>query len=271
MRARRSTTSPWRARHGSSPRRAGLADVFLPTAAPRPTKAPSSWPGSGARSTRRRLRDHHDRTRLPRPHAGDDVRVGQAGMGRACSSPRCRASRRSPLGDLGRSSGSITPMTVGSHARADPGRGRRARGRPTTFLRGLRATDAASAGILLIVDEIQTGIGRTGRLFGLRARGHRARHHDARQGARRRRSARRAGGVRARVSASSTATRAARSTAHPLMAAVGLRGARDGARARVPRHGHRARRLPARRAWRALSASSATARSVAAGFCSRST
>ena len=59
------------------------------------------------------------------------------------------------------------------------------------FLRDLRELTMAH-GLLLIVDEIQTGIGRTGKLFHYRARGYRARYHDARQGHRRRRSPRRA-------------------------------------------------------------------------------
>ena len=35
----------------------------------------------GRAASRRRLRDHHDGARLPRPHARDDVRLGQAAVG----------------------------------------------------------------------------------------------------------------------------------------------------------------------------------------------
>ena len=45
--------------------------------------------------------------------------------------------------------------------------------------------------LLLILDEVQTGMGRTGRFFALRARRHQARHRDAGEGARRRASDRR--------------------------------------------------------------------------------
>ena len=73
--------------------------------------------------------------------------------------------------------------------RADPGRGRRA-GAPASFLQGVREL-CDENGLLLIFDEVQTGVGRTGRLFAYRAGGRRARHHDDRQGHRRRLSARR--------------------------------------------------------------------------------
>ena len=49
--------------------------------------------------------------------------------------------------------------------RARAGRGRRAAGARPTFLRGLSPASAASAGALLVSDEIQCGLGRTGRMF----------------------------------------------------------------------------------------------------------
>ena len=52
----------------------------------------------------------------------------------------------------------------GAAGRADPGRGRHPSGELTQFLQGLRAL-ADEAGLVLIFDEVQCGVGRTGRLF----------------------------------------------------------------------------------------------------------
>ena len=61
---------------------------------------------------------------------------------------------------------------------------------PPEFLRALREL-CDEHGLLLIFDEVQTGIGRTGELFAYQRTGVDARHHGAGQGARRRLSARR--------------------------------------------------------------------------------
>ena len=50
------------------------------------------------------------------------------------------------------------------------------------FLRGLRKL-CDDKGLLLIFDEIQTGVGRTGKLFAYEWTGHHPRHHGRRQGA----------------------------------------------------------------------------------------
>ena len=54
-----------------------------------------------------------------------------------------------------------------------------------TFLRALREL-CDEHGLLLVFDEIQCGMGRTGKLFAYEWQRRRTRHHVARQGARRR-------------------------------------------------------------------------------------
>ena len=54
---------------------------------------------------------------------------------------------------------------------------------PDGFLQGLRAL-CDEHGILLVFDEVQSGVGRTGKMFASRALRRRAGHHDARQGPR---------------------------------------------------------------------------------------
>jgi acetylornithine/N-succinyldiaminopimelate aminotransferase len=69
-----------------------------------------------------------------------------------------------PLNDLGAVEAAITPRTVA--VMLEPIQGEAGVFEATdAFMRGLRAL-TRERGILLILDEIQTGIGRTGRLFG---------------------------------------------------------------------------------------------------------
>jgi acetylornithine/N-succinyldiaminopimelate aminotransferase len=69
-----------------------------------------------------------------------------------------------PLNDLGAVEAAITPKTVA--VMLEPIQGEAGVFEATTpFLRGLRDL-TRERGLLLILDEIQTGIGRTGRLFG---------------------------------------------------------------------------------------------------------
>ena len=60
---------------------------------------------------------------------------------------------------------------------------------PAAFMQGLREI-ADQHGILLISDEIQAGLGRTGRMWAYEHAGHRARRGDPRQGHRQRAAAR---------------------------------------------------------------------------------
>ncbi len=102
-----------------------------------------------------------------------------------------------PLNDLAAVAAAITPRTVA--VMLEPIQGEAGVFEASIpFLRGLRAL-TRERGILLILDEIQTGIGRTGRLFGCRTRRRHARHHDPGQGARRRRAAGRPGRASRRV------------------------------------------------------------------------
>jgi acetylornithine/N-succinyldiaminopimelate aminotransferase len=78
--------------------------------------------------------------------------------------PKVSGFTRVPLNDLDAVKRAITPQTVG--VMLEPIQGE-AGVYPATdeFLQGLRAL-TRDEGLLLILDEIQTGIGRTGRLFG---------------------------------------------------------------------------------------------------------
>jgi acetylornithine/N-succinyldiaminopimelate aminotransferase len=77
--------------------------------------------------------------------------------------PKVAGFTKVPLGDLDAVKRAITPMTVGVMLEPIQGEaGVYVAG--DDFLRGLRAL-TRDEGLLLVLDEIQTGIGRTGRLF----------------------------------------------------------------------------------------------------------
>ena len=97
------------------------------------------------------------------------------------STPCCRRRRRTRSG----------PDDGGRRARADPGRVGRAPARPASWWREIRAA-CDEHGALLIVDEVQTGMGRTGTLWAYERYGMRAGRDDGRQGPRRRAADRRA-------------------------------------------------------------------------------
>jgi acetylornithine/N-succinyldiaminopimelate aminotransferase len=78
--------------------------------------------------------------------------------------PRVQGFVKVPLNDLDAVAAAITPRTVA--VMLEPIQGEAGVFEATTeFLRGLREL-TRERGLLLILDEIQTGIGRTGRLFG---------------------------------------------------------------------------------------------------------
>ena len=98
-----------------------------------------------------------------------------------------------PLNDLAAVEAAITPNTVA--VMLEPIQGEAGVFVATDeFLRGLRAL-ANRHGLLLILDEIQTGIGRTGKFFGFEHAGVTPDIMVLAQGARRRHSDRRAGGA----------------------------------------------------------------------------
>ena len=105
----------------------------------------------------------------------DGLRPADAGLRAAA----LRRSRRLRGGDRTRPSppSSIEPIQGEGGIRPVPAR---------RLPAGASARPATEHGALLILDEIQCGMGRTGHLFAHEARGHRAGHHDGRQGHRRR-------------------------------------------------------------------------------------
>ena len=94
-----------------------------------------------------------------------------------------------PFGDLEATKRAIGPETAAILIEPIMGEGG-VRVVPPEFLRALRQL-CDEHGLLLVFDEVQTGIGRTGELFAYQRCRRHARHHGARQGARRRLSARR--------------------------------------------------------------------------------
>ena len=169
------------------------------TPAPRPSRERSSWPGShtGRPNVIAFYGAFHGRSlgSLSLTSSKAKYRSGFGivtpgsyhapfAAGSIDELDRCRLHRAGavPPDDRARRRG-------GDLRRADPGRGRlhRAAGRLARELRDL----CDRHGILLVMDEVQSGIGRTGTMWAVRARRRRARHHHRRQGPRQRPAARR--------------------------------------------------------------------------------
>ena len=259
------------ARAGARRPLAASTGCSSPTAAPRRTKGRSSSRASGAPSTQGGAYeiitfDHafHGRT-LATMSASGKPRLGRAVRAEGARLPEGAAERSR----LGRAA-DRRPDGRGD-AGADPGRGRACCRRPTSSCASC-ARSRAQRGLLLIVDEVQTGDGPHRQAVRLRARRHRAGHHDARQGHRRRRAARRAARASEAVCCFEHGDQGGTYNGNPLMTAVGCavmeallapgfltacRGARAAARPT---------------GWRTLAAQvRASARCAAAGCCWRST
>ena len=166
----------------------GGGQVFFATPAPRPTSARSSWPAS---------------TAARRPTTSSSARTARSTAARSPRSPppasrrsrrrssRCpRASARSRATTSTRSRPRSTRSRRRGAARAGAGRGRREPG-DDRVLRRASARCATSAGCCFMVDEVQTGLGRTGAVVRLPALRRRARRRHDGQGARQRRADRR--------------------------------------------------------------------------------
>ena len=97
-----------------------------------------------------------------------------------------------PFGDIEAVKAAIGPETAGVLVEPIQGEGG-VRVPPHGFLRALRDL-CDERGILLVLDEVQSGMGRTGKLFAHELYGVDARHHGCRQGHRRRLPARRVPG-----------------------------------------------------------------------------
>ena len=98
----------------------------------------------------------------------------------AAYEPKVPGFPKVPLNDLAAVEAAITPRTVA--VMLEPIQGEAGVFEASdAFLRGLRAL-TQERGLLLILDEIQTGIGRTGKLFGFQHAGIAPGHHDVGQG-----------------------------------------------------------------------------------------
>ena len=163
--------------------------------APRRSKARSRWRANTNRRAASRSATASSPSKAPStaarwrrsPPAGRR-NISKASARRSRASTRCRSaiSRRSSARSARETAAILIEPIKGEGG---------VRVVPPAFLRALREL-CDQHGLLLIFDEVQTGIGRTGELFAYQRTGVDARHHGARQGARRRLSGRRVPGDR---------------------------------------------------------------------------
>ena len=161
------------------------------------------------RSAGRRLRG--DRGRLPRPHDGRPLRHAPGGQAGALRTARAGLPC-GPRGDGAASAGGRRAHGRGAD-RADPGRVRHPPDRPELLAAAREACD--EYGALLVFDEIQCGMGRTGTLWAWQQLRRAPGRDDRRQGP-----GWRAAGRRLRGGAPSSPTSCSRATtARPSPAA----------------------------------------------------
>ena len=117
-----------------------------------------------ANGASRALSHHHLRRRLPRPDAGDARRRRTEEISRRLRAAESTASTRFRSAISRPSSAPSAPETAGDHDRAGAWARAACASSPPSFLRALREL-CDEHGLLLVFDEVQTGMGRTGELF----------------------------------------------------------------------------------------------------------
>ena len=141
----------------------GDAKVFLSNSGPRPTRPRSRWPGAGGGPTGGAgHRDRRHPGRVPRRTLATLAATGKPEM-HTPFQPLPPGFSHVPFGDVDAMAAAIGPDTAA--VLVEPIQGEAGiRVPPPGYLRAVREL-TRRAGVLLIVDEIQSGMGRTGRFF----------------------------------------------------------------------------------------------------------